>query len=320
MKIGIVSTSRVIDMFWEAYPDLQGVAVSAICCRPQSVQKANQWAKQYGIPAVYTDYARFLQEGDFDFVYNGTVNSRHFIETKQALLAKRNVILEKPFTATAAETDELCALAQQNNVWLFEAITTLHLPAMAFLRQQLPQIGAVHAVQMNFSAYSSRYADYLAGEQNVTFDPAHAGGALYDMNIYNLHLLIALLGAPKAVQYYPNKGWNGIDTSGTAVLQYDGCVATLTAAKDGAGINGMALQAESGQLVVPCDPNACVKSYAIVGGERREGPATMRHRMTYEFEAIAAMYQANDTEKMQQLLRHTQLVMQTVERLRNSVL
>lgn len=319
MKIGIVSTSRVIDMFWEAYPDMQGIEVSAICCRPQSVQKARHWAAQYSIPDVYTDYAQFLQQGDFDFVYNGTINSRHFVETKQALLAHRNVILEKPFTTTLTETNQLCALAQQNGVWLFEAITTIHLPAMQFLRQQLPQLGAVRAVQANFSAYSSRYASFLAGEQNPTFDPAHAGGALYDMNIYNLHLVVGLLGVPAAVQYYPNKGWNGIDTSGTAVLQYDGCVAALTAAKDGKGLNGMALQAENGQLVVAGDPNACPGSYAIVNGERREGPLETRHRMTYEFEAFAALYAAKDTQKMQQLLRHTQAVMQTLQRLRDSI-
>lgn len=318
MKLGIVSTGRVIDMFWEAYPDLKGVQVSAICCRPQSVERANYFAAKYNIPAVYTNYQQFLQQGDFDFVYNGATNSVHYSQTKQALAAGRNVILEKPFTVTAAETKELCQLAQQKGVWLFEAITTIHLPAFSFLRQHLEQIGPVRGVQMNFSAYSSRYTAYLDRQMTVSFDPAHAGGALYDMNVYNLHLLLGLLGAPNKVKYLPNRGWNGIDTSGLALLQYNGFSAALLAAKDSAGVNGMSIQGENGRLVVDGDPNACHTVYAVIDGQRIEGPTTSRHRMTYEFEAFDAMWQQNDRAGMQALLEHTTMVMEHLEALHRS--
>ena len=60
MKIGIVSTSRIIDVFWEALPEMQDITVSAICCRPQSVSKARAWSEMHQIPAAYTDYDKFL--------------------------------------------------------------------------------------------------------------------------------------------------------------------------------------------------------------------------------------------------------------------
>lgn len=53
---------------------------------------------------------------------------------------------------------------------------------------------------------SARYDDYLKGIWNTTFDPACLGGALNDMNVYNLHLLCGLLGVPGRAEYRPAAG------------------------------------------------------------------------------------------------------------------
>ncbi len=221
MKIGIVSTSRIIDVFWAALPEMENIQVSAICCRPQSEAKARAWSQQYHIPAVYTDYDKFLAEADFDLLYDGTVNSMHYPDALRAVQAGRGVIMEKPFTITAEECAELIRLAQEKNVWLFEAITTLHSPCFRFMRELVPQLGPLRGGNMQFSMMPPRYAPYRKRlALSTTFDPKLAGGCLLDMNVYNLHLAIGLLGAPDGAVYYPNRGWNGIDTSGLAVLQY----------------------------------------------------------------------------------------------------
>ena len=41
-----------------------------------------------------------------------------------------------------------------------------------------------------------------------------------------------LFGEPKDATYYPNIGPNGIDTSGTLVMEYDGFSAVCTGSKD----------------------------------------------------------------------------------------
>ena len=318
MKIGIVSTSRVIDLFWAGYPQMQDIQVSAICCRPQSVEKARQWAKKYNIPAVYTDYEAFLQEGDFDFAYIGTVNSQHYPQARQALLAGRNVILEKPFTATAAETRDLAALATAKRLWLFEAITSMYTPGFAFLRQQLPAIGKVRGAMLNFSLHSPRYDQYLLGEMTTTFAHEHAGGALYDMNAYCLHLTTALLGLPQKAFYLPNRGWNSIDTSGMAILQYDGFTAACMAGKDSTAPNGMTLQGEKGCLVINGDPTSCNFPYALIGGKRIDGPALPKNRFAIEFEAFARIWSGNDRKAHDDALHHTVHVMHLLELLKQS--
>ena len=50
------------------------------------------------------------------------------------------------------------------------------------------------------------------------FDPAFSGGALMDINIYNIHYVVGLFGKPKNIEYYPNIE-RGIDTSGVLIIR-----------------------------------------------------------------------------------------------------
>ena len=210
------------------------------------------------------------------------------------------MLLEKPFTATAAEARELFALADAKGLVLMEAITIPYLPQYAFLQAELPKIGPVRGAMASFCARSARYDDYLNGIWNTTFDPACLGGALNDMNVYNLHLLCGLLGTPGRAEYRPSCGPNGIDTAGLALLDYGGFTAAALAAKDSEGRNGLVLQGPGGYLVVEGGTNALPVVYSVLGGvrgggTRTDGPAPARHRMAYEFAEFARIIAQKDT-------------------------
>ena len=197
LQIAVLSTSRIVAEVMREIGNWPEVEVTAIVCRPQSTEKAHAWAAEYGVPAVYTDEAAAYAAGGFDAVYIGTANHLHYAAAKRALQAGYHVLLEKPFTATAAEAQELFALADAKGLVLMEAITIPYLPQYAFLQAELPKIGEVRGAMASFCARSARYDDYLKGIWNTTFDPACLGGALNDMNVYNLHLLCGLLGVPE---------------------------------------------------------------------------------------------------------------------------
>ena len=75
---------------------------------------------------VYTDYEELLEKTEADTVYIGLINSAHYPYAKQALLAGKNVILEKPFTGFYEETKDLEKIANDKKLFIFEAITVLH--------------------------------------------------------------------------------------------------------------------------------------------------------------------------------------------------
>ena len=128
---------------------------------------------------------------------------------------------------------------------------------------------------------------------SILCSTACQGGALGDMNVYCLHLLVGLLGMPKAAEYRPVRGENGIDVAGLALLDYGRFTATALAAKDSNGRNGMVLQGPGGYLVVDGNPNSLPAVYSLLGAQRNDcvrtdGPAAPRHRMAYELPSLPA--------------------------------
>ena len=203
MKLGILGTGMIVREFlpWLAGPDCP-FAVQALCSTQRSAPVADEMCEQYGIPQRTTNYFELLQW--VDVIYLAVPNLQHYRYAKVALEAGKHVIVEKPMACTAAQTEELAALARRKKVFLFEAMTTQYLENYNKIRELLPRIGRVKLVQCNFSQYSSRYDAFCAGETPVSFDPECAGGALMDLNVYNISYIVGLFGEPNQVHYTAN--------------------------------------------------------------------------------------------------------------------
>ena len=115
MKLSIIGTGGIVLEALDALEYLPQIEKVAIFARAHSRAKGEELAAKYKIPRVCTDYAQLLNDTDVDFVYIGLVNSAHYDFAKQALLAGKNVIVEKPFTSTFAQAEELVTLAKEKN-------------------------------------------------------------------------------------------------------------------------------------------------------------------------------------------------------------
>ena len=329
MKLGIIGTGKIVAEALQAIRPLRGISCKAIFARPHSREKAEAFAAQYAIDEVYTDYDALLDEADVDTVYIALINSVHFAYAKRALLKQKNVILEKPFTGTYEEAKALFSLAQERNLFLFEAITVLHNDVIRKMRETLPKLGNIRMMLANYSQYSSRYDRYLAGNGDPSFDPAQLGGALRDINVYNIHYAAALFGAPRRAHYYPNTGFNGVDTSGTLVLAYDGFSAVCTGAKDSDSPCFLVVQGENGYMRIDGKPNVAPNLTTVTvlqgadsfmkdaaGATVRQTetevfvPESSAHRMTAEFRDFAQIIAEDDHETADRLAAETLVVMQ----------
>lgn len=153
-----------------------------------------------------------------------------------ALEHGRNVLVEKPMVSHYREAQELFSFAKQRGVMIFEAITNQYLTNYQLIRESLAKLGVIRLIRMNYSQYSSRYERFRQGTVLPAFDPAKAGGALMELNTYNLHFVTGLFGAPDSYRYYSNL-IRGIDVSGVMMMEYPGFLAVLTAAKDSCSLN-----------------------------------------------------------------------------------
>lgn len=218
-----------VPWFLEAAKLIPEMEVRALFARKE--EKRKEICEKYQVPVAYDSYEKLLADQSIDVLYLPVPNHLHYSFTKQALEAGKHVILEKPFTVTYEEAKKLAELARAKGLVLFEAITNQYNANYEKVRELLPGLGDVKIVQLNFSQYSSRYEAFKQGNIAPVFDGAKAGGALMDLNVYNIHFVVGLFGEPKAVHYYPNME-KGVDMSGILVMEYPTFQCVCVAAKD----------------------------------------------------------------------------------------
>lgn len=297
MKLGIVGSGGIVKDVLIALKPINTIEIQAIWVRPHSEAKGHTLAQENNIPQVYTDYEAFLKQADIDTAYIALVNSAHYEYAKKALLAGHNVIVEKPFGSNLREVQELVHLANEKNLFLWEAVSLLHMPNFHKLQELLPKLGPIRMVQANYSQYSSRYDKYLEGTLLPAFDPQLSGGALYDINIYNLNLIIGLFGMPNSLIYQAHKGFNGIDTSGVVLMSYPEFQALAIGAKDSGSPSTCLIQGEKGWLKIETAPNQLEKITCQIRGEDNIQEYALNqypHRLSHEFAAFAAMLANKD--------------------------
>ncbi len=264
MKIGVIGTGSIVTAFIRAARLVEGVEFTAVYSRTQESGEA--FAKANKLAKVYTNLDLMLSDDDIDVVYIASPNSLHFPQSKQALLAGKHVIVEKPFTGNLDKAIELAELAREKELFLFEAICNIHMPHYRYIQNYLEDLGKLRLVQANFSQYSSRYDALLEGNVTNVFNPDFSGGALADINIYNIHFVVGLFGMPKSVRYEANVHKNGIDTSGILFMDYGHFKAELVGAKDSFSYNIAQIQGEGGYIMIPGGTNG-IESISVTTHE-----------------------------------------------------
>ena len=243
MRVGITGAGMTVPWFLEAAELIPEMEIGALFARKE--EKSKELCEKYHIPTAYDSYEKLLADESLDVLYLPLPNSLHYSFAKQALEAGKHLIMEKPFTVTYAEAKELAELAESKGLLLFEAVTNQYNPNYEKVRELLPGLGDIKIVQSDFAQYSSRYDAFKQGIIAPVFDVNKAGGALLDLNVYNIHFVVGLFGEPSDAHYYPNME-RGVDTSGILILEYPGFQCACTAAKDCAAPLSVNIQGDKG--------------------------------------------------------------------------
>ncbi len=222
IRWGILGTGAIARTFTEDLLSLPGHEVAAVGSRARPT--ADAFAARYDIPAAYGSYAELAADDGLDVIYVATPHNGHRPDALTCLEAGRAVLVEKPFTISAAEAEEVVAAARSRGLFAMEAMWTRFNPLIKQLRGLVADgaIGEVKAV----------YADFGFP---APYDPATrlwsvetAGGALLDLGVYPLSFAWMLLGEPSTLQATAAAAPNGVDASTGILAGYDsGAVALL---------------------------------------------------------------------------------------------
>lgn len=316
MKLGILGSGMIVKEFLTITKYLKDIELTAILGTQRSKENVEKLKREYNIKNTFYDMDELL-ESDVDTVYVALPNSLHFEFSKKALESSKNVIVEKPFTTNYKEALILKKLAMEKELFIFEAITNQYLPNYKKIKELVPTLGDIKIVQCNYSQYSSRYGRFKAGIVLPAFDTRASGGALMDLNIYNIHYVVGLFGRPENVEYYANVE-RGIDTSGVLILDYESFKCVCIGAKDCKAHIANNIQGEKGCIYQDTPANVCEKFEVIMndGNSKIINENNYEHRMVNEFVEFQKMIENRDLEGCYKKLEHSMIVceVQTIAR------
>jgi predicted dehydrogenase len=109
LKAGVVGTGFIGVVHVDALRRL-GVEVTGV------VGSTPERAAAKGLAPAYDSYEALLADDRIDVVHLTTPNNLHYPQVKQALAAGKHVVCEKPLATTAAESEELVALAEASGL------------------------------------------------------------------------------------------------------------------------------------------------------------------------------------------------------------
>lgn len=246
IKYGVVSTAQVVPRFIEGVRLSEHGEVIAVSSRTLSA--AQKFADKHQIPKAYGSLEALYADQDIDVIYIATYNKGHFPEAKKALLAGKHVLLEKPFTLTAAEAKELFAIAKQHHLFLMEAQKSVFLPLTALIKEvvESDEIGDILSVD-SVTAYAS--VEHISWFKDLDA----GGGTVHFMLPYALSYLQYIFGAKiTSFSGISDMVAGEADMQAKVLLKFDTGVLANVFLTTKIGLDKvMTIQGTKGKLVIP---------------------------------------------------------------------
>src|SRR5215212_11245668 len=108
INVGLIGYGMASSVFHA--PVIQ--AVPGLLLKKVLERSSDQSRKRYPSVEVVRDVDALLQDEEIDLVVISTPNASHFDLARQSLLAGKHVVVEKPFTTTSIQAQQLIELAR----------------------------------------------------------------------------------------------------------------------------------------------------------------------------------------------------------------
>lgn len=301
MKLGILGSGKIVKEILPVLEQVENIELVAIAARNEG--KLEELVEEFNIGKYYIGIDDLLADPDIDTVYVALPNYLHYEAMDKAIAKGKDIICEKPFCGNLRESEDIFGRAFAKDLIVLEAASHRFIPNALAVRDELKKLGEIKIVSFNYSQYSSRYDKFKEGEITPVFDRSMNGGALMDINFYNVDYLSMLFERPKAVKYFPNME-KGIDTSGILYLDYGNFKAVAIGSKDSDASLVNTIQTDRGSIEITDAINS-FSSFRI----KESGKDVFRevnvnepcHRMVYEFREFLEIISQRDMEKAREL-------------------
>lgn len=230
MKIGIIGTADIaFRRFLPALGKCPEAEYTGVASR--TPKKTEAFIRSFG-GRGYASYDELLEDESVDAVYVPLPPALHYEWGRRVLLAGKHLFMEKPFTTSLRETEELLRLAEERNLAVHENYMFLYHSQLAYIQNLIADgtLGELRSLRMSFG-FPKR------SEDDFRYNRSLGGGALLDCGGYPVRLAWELLGANARVTQAKLTQPQGfeVDLYGSAVLEnQDGLAAQVSFGMDNA--------------------------------------------------------------------------------------
>ena len=137
-----------------------------------------------------------LADDNIELVIVNTPSVTHYEYAKQALMAGKHLVVEKPFTATVVQAEKLIELAKKNNVKLSVYQNRRYDSDFKTVKKVLDEgmLGKIIDAEIHYDRYTPQLS-YKAHKET----PTAAVGSVYDLGAHLIDQALQFFGMPVAV-------------------------------------------------------------------------------------------------------------------------
>ncbi len=144
----------------------------------------------------YTSYEELLADPEVELVIVNTPNYTHYEFAKKALLAGKHIVVEKPFSVTVAQGEELISIAKEKGLLISAYQNRRYDSDYRTIKKILEEglLGDIVEAEFHFD----RYVEELSYKKHKE-TPGPGTGSVYDLGSHIIDQALQLFGWPKAI-------------------------------------------------------------------------------------------------------------------------
>ncbi|MEX0982535.1 MAG: Gfo/Idh/MocA family oxidoreductase [Bacteroidales bacterium] len=158
-------------------------------------RRSNNSAGRHDNALLVRDYMDIIGDRDIELVIINTPDYLHYEMAVKALEAGKNIVVEKPFTLTTAQADEIIALAAkrglmvsvfQNRRWDGDFLTV----------KKVIKAGSLGRL-VSFESHFDRFRNYI--QESWKEEKRLGGGTIYNLGSHTIDQALDLFGMPEYI-------------------------------------------------------------------------------------------------------------------------
>jgi predicted dehydrogenase len=222
IRWGILGCGRIARKFAADLALVRDAKLTAVGAR--QLENAQAFAKEFPVSHVHGSYEDLVADSEVDVIYVASPHALHREHTLLCLNHKKAVLCEKAFALNLRQAKEMVDASQKNRVFLMEALWSKFLPQYQKVQELIAagELGEIKNMLVNFAFIP------LPPVPSRLYDPALGGGSLLDIGIYNVFMVLSILGRPDFIEASMTPSPEGVDEQCAVLFKYkNGAMAQL---------------------------------------------------------------------------------------------